>query len=55
MYFILPSPLFILYSTLFSLHFIKYNYHFLNIIFESSSAKRAMFFRQNRDGQSQKS
>ena len=40
---------------LFIFHFIKYYYRFLVIIFESSSAKRAMFFRQNRDGQSQKS
>gem|GEM_PF-3464264 len=37
------------------LHFIKYNYCFLIIVFESSRAKRAVFFCQNQVGRYKKS
>ena len=45
----------ILHPSLLILYLVKYNYCFLIIIFESSRAKRAIFFCQNQVGRYQKS
>ena len=50
-HFLLP----ILHSLLLILYLVKYNYCFLIIIFESSRAKRAIFFCQNQVERYQKS